>query len=384
MAKGREIIMDKRQFDRLDSNLPRLAFGCMRLPKTPEGKIDYAAAGEMVDYAMAHGLNYFDTAYVYHDQDSENFVGQALKKYDRKSFYVATKLPLWLCETKEDMERIFNEHLQRLQMDYIDFYLLHSTNRGVYPKWAELGAYEFIEQKKKEGKIRNIGFSFHADKELLEEILSSHHWDFCQLQINYLDWHNGDAKDLYDLTVKYDVPVMVMEPVRGGYLSAFAPAVEAPMKACHPELSVSAWALRWVASLKNVAIVLSGMSNMQQMQDNVKTFTNFQPMTEEEYQVIDTVLKELDKIKPIPCTGCRYCMDCPNGVDIPAAFTAYNDYKKTENKELILNRYFNPNNASKLASHCIACGACAPQCPQHINIPEELARVTRELEALKA
>ncbi len=375
--------MDKRQFDRLDSKLSRLAFGCMRLPKTSEGKIDYPAAQEMVDYAMAHGLNYFDTAYVYHDQDSENFVGQALKKYDRSSFYVATKLPLWLCETKEDMERIFNEHLERLQMDYIDFYLLHSTNRGVYPKWEKLGAYEFMEQKKKEGKIRNIGFSFHADKELLEEILSSHHWDFCQLQINYLDWHNGDAKELYELTVKHDVPVMVMEPVRGGYLSSFAPAVEAPMKAYNPDLSVSAWALRWVASLPNVAIVLSGMSDMQQMQDNVATFTNFKPMNDEEYKVIDTVLSELDKIKPIPCTGCRYCMDCTNGVDIPAAFAAYNDYKKTENKQLILSRYFNANNESKLASHCIACGACTPQCPQHINIPEELARVTKELEALK-
>ena len=153
------------------------------------------------------------------------------------------------------------------------------------------------------------------------------------------------------------------EPVRGGYLSSFAPAVEAPMKAYHPELSISAWALRWVASLKNVAIVLSGMSNMQQMQDNVKTFTDFKPMTEEEYQVIDTVLTELDKIKPIPCTGCRYCMDCPNGVDIPAAFTAYNDYKKTENKELIRNRYFNPNNASKLASNCICLLYTSSQLP---------------------
>ncbi len=369
--------MDKIFIESLGIELPRLGFGCMRFPVKDE-KIDFDKAKSLISYAMEKGLNYFDTAYNYHKEESEKFLGKVLSEYPRESYYLTSKLPIWKIEKEEDAERLFNEQLERCQAEYFDFYFLHAMNSERKRIMDQFHLYDFIARKKEEGKIRYIGFSFHDNEKVLEEMVSQHKWDVVQLQINYWDWHEIDAKSLYDVLAKYKIPCFVMEPVRGGFLSSFAPQVEKHMKD-YSSNSIASWALRWVASLPNVAVVLSGMSNMEQLKDNIYTMTNFKSISKEEQNVIDRVIEELKKINPIPCTGCRYCMDCSFGVDIPEVFKVYNNYKKTENKELTYRDYFIYMNQDKRADKCQKCGICISKCPQHIDIPEELEKIHEEL-----
>lgn len=372
--------MDRRFIESLGVELPRLGFGCMRLP-TQDGKIDFYKAEEMIHYAMENGLNYFDTAYNYHNEESEKFLGKVLSEFPRESYFLTTKLPIWKVEKEEDAERLFNEQLERLQTDYVDFYLLHAMGAERKKIMDKFNLYDFLVQKKNEGKIKHIGFSFHDSKEVLEELVSQHKWDVVQLQINYWDWEEIDAKSLYEVLERHSIPCFVMEPVRGGFLSTFTPKVEKHMKE-YSSNSIASWAIRWVSSLPNVAIVLSGMSNMDQLKDNINTLTNFQPITEEEQKVIDKVIEELKSINPVPCTGCRYCMECPFGVNIPKVFSIYNDYKKTENKIITHRSYFEFLSEKNRADRCQKCNSCVTKCPQHINIPEELEKIHEELIAL--
>lgn len=369
--------MDKRFIEKLGIELPRLGYGCMRLP-VKDNKIDFDKAKELIHYAMDNGLNYFDTAYPYHNEESERFLGKVLTEFPRESYYLTDKLPIWKVESEEDAEKLFNEQLERCQTEYFDFYFLHAMSAERKKIMDKFNLYDFLAKKKSEGKIKHIGFSFHDTSQVLEELVSEHKWDVVQLQINYWDWNEINAKSLYDVLEKYDIPCFVMEPVRGGYLSTFAPKVEKHMKDYSSE-SIASWALRWVASLPNVAIVLSGMSNMEQLKDNINTMTNFRPINDEEQKIIDIVIDELKKINPIPCTGCRYCMDCSFGVDIPRIFRIYNDYKKTENKELTHRNYFKFLEENKRADNCQKCGVCMTKCPQHIEIPDELERIHKEL-----
>jgi len=375
------VFMKKKYIEKLGIELPLLAFGCMRFP-TKDNKIDFEPSKEMIHHAMSNGLNYFDTAYPYHDGESENFLGKVLTDFPRESYFLANKLPIWKIENEDDAEKYFNEQLKKCQTEYFDFYLLHAMGTERVEIMEKFNLYDFIKKKKDEGKIKYMGFSFHDKNDVLEKLVSDYKWDFVQLQINYWDYSEDDAKEAYEIVAKKDIPCFVMEPVRGGFLSSFSPQVEKYMKDYSPDKSVASWAIRWVESLPNVAIVLSGMSNMEQLKDNIETVSNFKPINDDELKVLDTVIEELRKIKPVPCTGCRYCMDCSFGVNIPEIFEIYNNYKKTENKDLAYKAYFGFLSEKARASNCTKCGECVTKCPQHINIPEELEIIEKELSKL--
>lgn len=368
--------MLKRNYKNTDLSISVLGLGCMRLPKISPDKedIDYEKAQELVDYALAHGINYIDTAHMYHDGASEEFVGHALKKYDRGSYFLATKMPIWMAETPADVERIFNLQLSRLQTDYFDFYLFHSMTKDNFKKCREFGVYEFLSKKKQEGVIRHLGFSFHDTPDVLEEICNTYEWDFAQIQLNYLDWEMQDAKQQYEILERHHIPCIVMEPVRGGTLASPCEAANELFRAARPDKSIASWAIRYAASLPNVMTVLSGMSNMEQIADNVDTMTNFEPLTDSDRSVIEKAVEAYRTKDTVPCTGCRYCMDCPFGVDIPKMFKLYNQYAVEKDTEAYKAAY-NATPQSERAENCVACGRCALHCPQAIHIPEKMAMI---------
>ncbi len=375
--------MEMRQYRDTDVKVSLLGMGCMRLPKVDPEKedIDYEKAQEIIDYAYANGVNYFDTAYGYHGGQSELFVGQALKKYPRESFFLASKMPIWCVKEKGDVERIFNEQLQRCQTDYFDFYLFHSQNAANFQKCQEFGVYEFLSQMKAEGKIRRLGFSFHDAPEVLRHICDTYPWDFAQIQLNYLDWEMQDAKTQYQILNDREIPVIVMEPVRGGVLASPCEAADILFREERPDKSVASWAIRFAASLPGVLTVLSGMSNMEQVRDNVDTMTRFEPLTDREREVIDEALEAYRKKDTVPCTGCRYCMDCPFGVDIPKMFSLYNHYVLDRDGEDYLEAY-EAQPESERADQCQACGACMEKCPQHIRIPDQMVTIRETVEKI--
>lgn len=374
--------MDRVKFK--DTEVSRLGLGTMRLPcKTPLKResnplIDYTKAQELVDIAYENGVNYFDTAYMYHVGKSEKFIGQALKKYPRNTYFLADKLPIWLCKTPKDMQKIFNKQLERTGTDHFDFYLLHSLDKDNFDKCEKFGAYDFVKQKQAEGLIKNIGFSFHGTIDALKEIIASHHWDFAQIQMNYLDWKNQDAKTQYELLTEANIPVIVMEPVRGGKLADDVPkqAVDA-MKSVNPDKSIASWAIRFVASFDNVLTILSGMNSKEQLYDNLDSLSDFTLMTDVEMNVCHNTASMINKTDVIPCTGCDYCADCPKGVKISSIFKVYNQYK---NDILTLEQSKEEYNKIDVnASECIACGKCKNHCPQSIDIPELLANKIRNI-----
>lgn len=375
--------MEMRQYRDTDVKVSLLGMGCMRLPKVDPEKedIDYEKAQEIIDYAYANGVNYFDTAYGYHGGQSELFVGQALKKYPRESFFLASKMPIWCVKEKGDVERIFNEQLQRCQTDYFDFYLFHSQNAANFQKCQEFGVYEFLSQMKAEGKIRRLGFSFHDTPEVLRHICDTYPWDFAQIQLNYLDWEMQDAKTQYQILNDREIPVIVMEPVRGGALASPCEAADILFREERPDKSVASWAIRFAASLPGVLTVLSGMSNMEQVRDNVDTMARFEPLTDREREVIDEALEAYRKKNTVPCTGCRYCMDCPFGVDIPKMFSLYNHYVLDRDGEDYLEAY-EAQPESERADQCQACGACMEKCPQHIRIPDQMVTIRETVEKI--
>lgn len=375
--------MEMRQYRDTDVKVSLLGMGCMRLPKVDPEKedIDYEKAQEIIDYAYANGVNYFDTAYGYHGGQSELFVGQALKKYPRESFFLASKMPIWCVKEKGDVERIFNEQLKKCQTDYFDFYLFHSQNAANFQKCQEFGVYEFLSQMKAEGKIRRLGFSFHDTPEVLRYVCDTYPWDFAQIQLNYLDWEMQDAKTQYQILNDREIPVIVMEPVRGGVLASPCEAADILFREERPDKSVASWAIRFAASLPGVLTVLSGMSNMEQVRDNVDTMTRFEPLTDREREVIDEALEAYRKKDTVPCTGCRYCMDCPFGVDIPKMFSLYNHYVLDRDGEDYLEAY-EAQPESERADQCQACGACMEKCPQHIRIPDQMVTIRETVEKI--
>ena len=278
--------MEKRRFENLGINTSLLGFGCMRFPTTPEGNIDEPEAERMLDAVIAAGVNYIDTAYPYHQGNSEIVVGKALKKYDRNSFYLATKLPLWKVERLEDVEVIFEEQLTKLQTDYVDFYLMHAVNKERWDKMRDMGCIQVLEKLKKEGKIRYLGFSFHDSYEVFEEVLSYRDWDFCQIQFNYMDTQEQAGLKGYELAAEKQVPLIIMEPIKGGRLAAFSGDITEKFRKLDENASPASFALRWVGSFPNVKVILSGMSSMEQVQDNLKTFREFKPLSQEEQEVI--------------------------------------------------------------------------------------------------
>lgn len=367
--------METRNYKGTDLNISLLGLGCMRLPKlyTDKEDIDYEKAQQIVDYAYSHGINYYDTAYPYHKGTSEKFIGTALKKYPRQSFCLATKMPIWSIQTKEDAQKIFYEQLKNCQVNYFDFYLLHAVKEDNFQKYIDL-SYDFLCKMKKEGKIKYLGFSFHDKPEVLQKICDEYDWDFAQIQLNYLDWEFQDAKQQYEILENHNIPCIIMEPVKGGTLANPCEEANKLFKEARPNESIASWAIRYVASLKNVLVVLSGMSNMEQIKDNIKTVESFEALTKADYDIIDKAVKAYKLKDTIPCTGCRYCMDCSFGVDIPKMFDIYNKYCNSRDIENYKKEYKSIK-SNETANNCKKCKACIKHCPQNINIPEKLEMI---------
>ncbi len=377
--------MEKRRMEKLGVETSLLGFGCMRFPLTAEGKIDEPRAEEMMDKAYAAGVNYFDTAYPYHGGESETFVGKVLKKYDRNSFYLATKLPCWKVEKLSDVDEVFEEQLGKLQMDHVDFYLIHALDKGRFHKMVELGAIKRLEELKAEGKIRYLGFSFHDSYDVFEEIINYRDWDFCQIQLNYMDANEQEGFQQagmkgYRLTEEKGVPLVIMEPVKGGSLAAFPEDITAKYRSLDPEASVASFALRWVGSLPNVKVILSGMSTMEQVEDNLKTFSDFKPLTEKESSTIDEVVELINSRIQNGCTGCRYCMPCPAGVDIPGSFRVWNVYHMYRNYNMVKGKWEGGIPEENKPKNCVRCGKCEKACPQKLSIREDLQKVQADLD----
>ncbi|MDE7250190.1 MAG: aldo/keto reductase [Lachnospiraceae bacterium] len=372
--------MEMRKMEKLGVETSLLGFGCMRFPQTPEGKIDEALTEKMLDQAIAQGVNYIDTAYPYHDGQSEVVIGKILKKYDRNSFYLATKLPVWLVNTAEDVDKYLEEQLAKLQTDHIDFYLMHAMGKERWNKMVEIGCVKRLKELQKQGKIKYLGFSFHDKYEVFEEILNYRDWDFCQIQLNYMDAEEQAGLKGCQLAADKGIPVVVMEPVKGGSLAVFAEDITEKLKELDPEASPASFALRWVGSLPGVKVILSGMSSMEQVEDNLRTFAAFKPLSEQEQDTIREVTEILRSRVQNGCTGCRYCMPCPAGVNIPGCFATWNTYHMYQNYntvrwnwEVVLGDEHQPKN-------CVQCGKCEAQCPQKIAIREDLKRVQADLD----
>lgn len=364
-------MVDKRRFKDVEVSL--LGLGTMRLPCETEQKresnpnIDYEKAQKLVDLAYKNGVNYYDTAYMYHCGKSEKFIGHALKKYPRNTYYIADKLPIWMCDTKEDMQRVFANQLERTGMEYFDFYLLHSLDKENFEKCEKFGAYNFIKQKQKEGKIKYIGFSFHGTVDDLRKIVSAHKWDFAQIQMNYLDWENQNAKAQYQTLEDAGVPTIVMEPVRGGKLALVNSEIKGIFKSKKPDMSVASWAMGFVASHKNIISILSGMNSEEQMLDNLSTLTDFKAFGDDEYSTCFKAASILNKSEVIGCTGCDYCQPCPKGIKISSFFSLYNsvisgDVNIQQGREVYDSFAVNP-------TACAWCNKCKNHCPQSISVP---------------
>lgn len=359
------------------NNMPKLGFGLMRLPEN-NGVIDHDQLCRMVDKYMQAGMNYFDTAYVYHGGKSETAAREALvKRYPRDSFMIATKLPAWEIRQESDVDRLFNEQLERAGVDYFDFYLLHSIEDGNnYDTYVKYDCFNWGIKKKEEGKIRHFGFSYHGTPELLEQIVDTHpEVEFVQIQLNYLDRTNPvvQSQALYDILAARNIPMIIMEPVRGGMLANMDSEIESMFKEARPDDSVASWALRFVGSLPGVMTILSGMSNEEQMDDNIRTFTNFEPMSDDEFHIIDEVTARVLNMEQIGCTSCKYCVDgCPMNISIPDIFRTVNTLKRYPDDWRSKNYYSGLIGRSGKASDCIACGQCEGVCPQHLPIIELL------------
>lgn len=365
--------------------MPKLGFGLMRLPQKDD-QIDMEAVCRMVDAYMGAGLTYFDTAYVYHSGKSEVAAREALvKRYPREKFYLATKLPAWELKERSDRDRIFEEQLERAGVDYFDYYLLHSIEEGNnYDTYERLDCFQWGIQKREEGKIRHFGFSFHGSPGLLEEVLDKHpEVEFVQIQLNYADWDNPVVCSgaLYEILAKRNIPMIIMEPVKGGTLASLKPEFEEKLKAVKPDASIASWALRFVASLPGVMTILSGMSTEEQMKDNIHTLTDFVPLSEHEKVVLEEVKRQMLDIPQIGCTACRYCCDgCPKNIRIPDVFRAINTMKLYDEDFRPKAFYSGLTSSSGKASECIACGQCESVCPQHLPIIELMKEAAGLLE----
>lgn len=369
-------MIDRRMIPQLGCEISRLGYGGMRFPKNGD-EVDVEEAVKLLRKAYDMGVNYFDTAVVYHKGESEKIFGKAFEIYDRSSYYLADKMSIWVCKDEQEMKDLFERQLKTLKTDYIDFYLVHSLNRNHYQKVKEFHCVEFLQEMKRQGKIKHLGFSFHDTYPVFTQILDDYDWDFVQIQLNYLDWQNQGAEQLYRELEKRNLPCMVMEPVRGGYLATLDEQRAKPFLEMEPNRSIASWAIRWVESLPQVTVVLSGMSDMAQLEDNVAMMTNFEPMNEKELEAVAKVVEEIRKVNDIPCTGCRYCMDCPMGVDIPEIFAIYSRLKIFGKDKSFVEDYKEVMENGNGAEHCVGCQQCMNHCPQSIEIPDKLAMIHR-------
>ena len=362
-----------------DIKLSALGMGAMRLPVVDgdDSRIDEKKAEEMVAYAMENGVNYYDTAWGYHGGNSELVMGKALKSYPRESFYLASKFPGYDLANMDKVEEIFEKQLEKCQVEYFDFYLFHNVcemNIDAYldPKY---GIFEYLMKQKENGRIRHLGFSAHGKMDVLKRFLDAYgeHMEFCQLQLNYLDWTFQNAKEKVELMREHNIPVWVMEPVRGGKLASLDPENESKLKALRPEESIAAWAFRFLQSVPEVKVVLSGMSNMEQMQENIRTYGEDKPLNKKEMDTLMGIAEDMVKKNVVPCTACHYCVDhCTQGLDIPRLLELYNEHAFTGGG-FIAPMALSAIPEDKHPDACIGCRSCEAVCPQQIKISEVMA-----------
>lgn len=363
-----------------DKKLSLLGFGTMRLPVNADGSINEVQVREMADYAVKHGVNYFDTAYPYHSGEAERVIGRILSQYPRNSYYLATKYPGHQISSFYDPAATFEEQLEKCGVEYFDFYLLHNVyenSMATYldPKW---GIIDYFKEQKRLGRIRHLGFSSHAQLEGLRSFLEvcGEDMEFCQIQLNYLDWTLQNARAKYELLTERGIPVWVMEPVRGGRLAKLSAEEEIKLKEVRSDESVPAWGFRFLQGLSNVQMVLSGMSNLEQVQDNVRTFGKYKSLSAEEQEILLNIAEGMKD--SIPCTACRYCCDgCPMELDIPLLLADYNEIRFSPAFNVAMHIESLPE--EKRPSSCISCGRCAEICPQSIDVPLAMQEFTAAL-----
>lgn len=385
-----------------------LGYGCMRW-QMKDGVIDQESVNSLVDRALECGVNYFDTAPVYLQGQSEAATGLALSRHPRNSYYIATKLSNFDNWTLENSKLMYQKSFENLRTDYIDYYLLHST--GSYENFSKrfesTGMLDFLLEERKAGRIRNLGYSFHGAKEGFDDILATHekyHWDFVQIQMNYVDWNHAsrdaNASYMYEELSKRGIPVVIMEPLLGGRLSKVPDAIADRMLSRDPSRSVASWAFRFCGTYPGVLTALSGMTYREHLEDNLKSFCPLKPLSEDDLAFLEATARLMKEYPTVDCTDCKYCMPCPYGIDIPAIFAHYNacvnegsivdpkdeslsrrEFRKARKEYLI--SYAHEIAPERQADHCIHCGRCLPLCPQGIQIPSEMLRINRYLESLK-
>ncbi len=413
--------MTYRSFPHLGKDkVSLLGFGCMRFPMKPAengggNEVDMDVVNELVDYAMAHGVNYYDTAPVYLQGKSERATADALRKYPRESYYLATKLSNFSNHTREAALKMYHNSFKEMQTDYIDYYMLHALGGGGMDgyenRYVKNGVIDFLLEERKKGRIRHLGFSYHGNKETLAKLIELHEeyrkkhgeplWEFVMIQMNYVDWsiqnrNKTTAQYEYELLEKHGIPVAIMEPLLGGRLAKLPDHIVKRLKLRAPERSVASWAFRFAGTPKGVYVVNSGMNYMEHLQDNIRSFAPLQELTTEENEFLFETAELINKYPTVPCTDCKYCMPCPYGIDIPAIFLHYNkcvnegtvpnnsqspEYRKLRRAYLI--GYDRAVPKLRQADHCIGCGQCSTECEQRIDIPRQLHRIDRFVEQLK-
>jgi predicted aldo/keto reductase-like oxidoreductase len=367
----------------LGEDLGKLGFGFMRLPEKPDGSPDYEPMKEMVDIFLDAGFVYFDTAYIYNG--SEEALHETLvKRHPRERFSIATKMPTFLIKKPEDMRETFETSLRRLGIDYLDYYLFHAMSLEQCEKLEGLGAWEFVRELKERGRIGHYGFSFHDTPENLDAILTRHpDAEFVQIQVNYLDWDDDKvrSRELYETVRRHGKPFVIMEPVKGGLLAGVGSQAEEILKSANPDVSGASWAVRFAASLDGLATMLSGMNTVEQLRDNIATVKNLTPLSERERETLREVVKVINSVPRIPCTGCRYCVDnCPQKLNIPFLMHVYNDFLAYRQKAGSGMPFMEATAGGRFPSTCVGCRVCESHCPQHIEISEIMPKIAQEFE----
>lgn len=387
-----------------------LGFGCMRWPMTKDAEgnevIDQEKVNEMVDKALEYGVNYFDTSPVYLRGESERASAIALNRHPRDKWLLATKLSNFADAGYDNSVLMYRRSLEIFNTDHIDYYLLHSIKsaKDFKERFEDTGILQFLQKEREAGRIRHLGFSIHSQQEGFEAMMEAHakyHWDFVQIQMNYLDWthaggRNINAKYLYEELAARDIPVVIMEPLRGGALGSLPKRLSEQLKAIEPDRSIASWAFRFCGSFPKVLTTLSGMTYMEHLEDNLRTFCGFKPLNESEFELLEKIADEHTRFPLVGCTGCQYCMPCPYGINIPGVFRFYDESitegtyvsgpeqeKYARARRRYLARYNEAVESVRQADHCISCGQCTPHCPQHIRIPRELRRIDAYIESLK-